>query len=308
MEIIKELKRSEEPTSVALGYFDGVHRGHTAVIGDAVKYAKQNNLVSTVFTTSQSPREILTGNKTKKIIDSEEKLSLFEKLGVQKVYIIDFLTVVGISAENFVNDIVLGCFNARHVVCGFNYHFGSGGKGDGNILRQLCSKENITVTSQKNVDFDNVPISSTRIRQSISSGDIVSANKMLGHEYGFHLPVIHGRQLGRHMGTPTLNQRFPDELVCPPFGVYASAVTLDGKLYYGVTNIGIKPTVGSDCVLIETWLPEYNGSEFYGKTVDVRLIGHIRDERKFSGIDSLKNEIIRNSKQAEEIFRKYISG
>ena len=307
MQIIRELKHSEKPTSTALGFFDGVHRGHIAVIGNATEYARQNNLVPTVFTMLQSPREVLTGKKIGRIITLEEKLSVFEKLGVQQVYLIDFCSIKDISAEDFINKILIDCFNAKHAVCGFNYHFGSGGSGDGNILHKLCEKQGVTVTTQHSIDFNGMPISSTRIRQSIAYGDITSVNEMLGHEYGFCLPVIHGRQLGRNMGTPTLNQRFPEGLIYPSFGVYASAVNVGGALYCGVTNVGIKPTVGSDCVLIETWMPDYNGGDLYGESIDVRFIAHIRAEKKFDGIESLKNEIIQNSKQAETIFRQYIT-
>ena len=307
MQVIRELKHSEKPTSTALGFFDGVHRGHMAVIGNATEYAKQHNLVPTVFTMLQSPREVLTGKTIGRIITLDEKLSILEKLGVEQVYLIDFRSIKDISAENFVNDILIDCFNAKHTACGFNYHFGSGGSGDGNILHTLCEKKGVTVTTQPSINYNGMPISSTRIRQSIADGDITAVNEMLGHEYGFCLPVIHGRQLGRNMGTPTLNQRFPDGLIYPSFGVYASAVNVGGVLYCGVTNVGIKPTVGSDEVLIETWMPDYNGGELYGENIDVRFIAHIRDEKKFDGIESLKNEIIKNSRQAETTFKQYMT-
>lgn len=306
MEIIRRLERSEQPTSVALGFFDGVHQGHMSVIGEAVSYAQKNNLVPAVFTMSQSPRSVLTGKSVEGIITNEEKISIFEKLGVQKAYILDFRDIMGLSAEEFVDRIIVRCFNAKHTACGFNYHFGSGGKGDGNTLHKMCTEKGITVAMQNQVDYNGQPISSTRIRQSIADGDIVSVNIMLGREYGFKLPVIHGRQLGRKIGTPTINQRFPLGLVYPSFGVYASVVDIAGKLYCGVTNVGVKPTVGCDEVLIETWMPDYNGEELYDESIDVRFIGHIRNERKFGSIDSLKDEIVRNSVQAKNIFQNYM--
>lgn len=306
MEIIRGLERSEKPTSTALGFFDGIHLGHRAVISEAVTYAKQNNLIPTVFTMLQSPRSVLTGRSIEGIITAEEKILVLESLGVQKVYILDFKDIMKLSAEEFIDRIVVGCFNARHTVCGFNYHFGSGGKGNGNILRELCGKKGITVATQNQVDYNGSPISSTRIRQCIAGGDIRSVNAMLGREYGFNLPVIHGRQLGRKIGTPTINQKFPSKLVLPLFGVYASAVAVGGKIYCGVTNVGIKPTVGSDEVLIETWMPDYNGAELYDESIDVRFIGHIRTERKFDDIDSLKDEIVKNSIQAKKIFENYM--
>lgn len=303
MEIIRTFEHSEKHTSVALGFFDGVHLGHKAVIDDAVKYAKEHNLVPTVFTLLQSPRSVITGENIGKVITEEEKIAVLESLGIKRVYIIDFRDIMNISAEEFIDKTVVDCFNAKHVVCGFNYRFGSGGKGNGEILHKLCQKRNIAVTTKNHIDFQGEPVSSTRIRQCIAKGDIKSVNNMLGREYGFNLPVIHGRQLGRKLGTPTLNQRFPSKLVCLSFGVYVTKVTVFGKEYCGVTNVGIKPTVGSDEILIETWLPDYNGKEFYGETVNIRFIDYIRAEKKFDSIDDLKKEIIKNGIQAKEIYK-----
>lgn len=305
MKVITELIRSQEPTSTALGYFDGVHRGHMAVIGEAVQNAKEHGLVPTVFTLLQSPRVVLRGEESNNIITLDEKLMIFERLGVEQVYLIDFIGIKDITAEEFVRDIVSGCFNARHVACGFNYHFGAGAKGSGAELEDMCAGYGISVLARPRITMGEKPVSSTRIRGCIVEGDIVSANDMLGRQYGFCLPVIHGRKLGRQLGTPTLNQEFPQELVRPRFGVYASSVTVDGRKYCGVTNIGVKPTVGSDKVLIETWMPDYSGRELYDENTDVRLLEYIRDERKFSDIDELKANICKNGEQAKRIFLDY---
>lgn len=302
MEIIRELIPSAKPSSVALGYFDGLHRGHAAVIGEAVENGRKNGYIPTVFTLLQSPRTVLRGEKSNNIITLDEKLSLLEDFGVEQVYLIDFEGIKDITAESFVSDVICGCFKARHIACGFNYHFGAGAKGSGGQLEEMCSGCGVTVLARPRIEMGGTPISSTRIRASIIDGDVEAANAMLGRKYGFCLPVIHGRQLGRKWGTPTLNQSFPSELVKPCFGVYASSVTVDGKKYCGVTNIGIKPTVGSDSVLIETWMPDYQGRELYNERIDVRLLRHIRNEKRFSDIERLKEEIYKNGRQAKEIF------
>lgn len=291
MEIIRELVRSSEPTATALGYFDGVHRGHRAVIAESVAYAREHGLVSAVFTLQQSPRTVLFGEEPKGIITLEEKLQQLAQLGVERVYLIDFRTIRHITAEDFVRDILLGCFHAKHTGCGFNYHFGSGAKGDGNTLSHLAQAYGITETTQPQLCYGGLPISSTRIRQCIAQGDIPSANAMLGRAYGFCLPIIHGQQLGRQLGFPTLNQSMPDGLIKPLFGVYASVVTVNGVSYRGVTNIGRKPTVGADSVTIETWMPDYHGGELYDEVLDVRLYGFVRPEQRFDSLDALRRAV-----------------
>lgn len=306
MEIIKELVRSEEPTSTALGYFDGVHLGHQAVIAEAVQYARNNGLVPAVFTLQQSPRTVLWGEEPKGIITLEDKLQQLSALGVERVYLIDFRTIRNLSAEQFVKDILLDCFHAKHTGCGFNYHFGCGAKGDGTVLSELAGKYGITETTQPRLCYDGLPVSSTRIRQCIAQGDVFSAGEMLGRPYGFFLPVVHGRQLGRKLGFPTMNQSMPEGLVKPLFGVYASLVTVAQKRFYGVTNIGIKPTVGSESVTIETWMPDYHGGELYDQRVDLRLYRFIRPERKFDSLELLRQAVLLDGRKAAGIMKQFV--
>ncbi len=302
MKILQEFIPSSKPTSVALGYFDGVHRGHQAVIGEAVQTAKQNSLIPTVFTLQQSPRTVLRGEQNHNILPLEDKLRLLEDLGVELVYCLDFRSIKDITAETFIKEIVVERFHAKHLSCGFNYHFGAGAQGSGAMLEEMCQAYGVTVLARPRIEMGGLPVSSTRIRGCVADGNIVEANEMLGRQYGFTLPIIHGKQLGRTIGVPTLNQKFPDGLVIPKFGVYATSVTVDGKTYYGATNVGVKPTVGSDAVLIETWLPEYTGRDLYGENIDVRFLDFVRPERKFDGLADLQAEILRNAEVAKQIF------
>ncbi len=305
-EIRKELIRSEQPSSVALGYFDGLHRGHAAVIKEAVANGREHGLVPTVFTLMQSPRVVLRGEKPNNIITLDEKLGILRSLGVERVYLIDFGSIRHISAESFVSRVICGCFNAKHISCGFNYHFGEGAKGSGEMLEDMCRGFGISVLARPRVTMGGEPVSSTRIRGCILRGDILQANEMLGREYGFRLPVVHGRMLGRTLGTPTLNQEFPEGLVVPKAGAYASYVEVDGKKYCGVTDIGVKPTVGSDRIMIETWMPDYRGRELYGEEISVKLLDFIREEKKFPDTAALRDEIIRNGKKADVIFQSWL--
>lgn len=302
MKVITELIPSERPTSTALGYFDGVHKGHRAVIGEAVATAKAEGLVPTVFTLLQSPRTVLRGEKSCNILTNEAKLEILSSLGVEQVYLIDFTTIKDITAEQFVRDILGGVFNARHISCGFNYHFGAGAAGSGEMLEGMCEGMGISVLARPRIIMDGLPVSSTRIRECIRRGEVQKAGEMLGERYGFTLPVIHGRMLGRQLGTPTMNMAFPEGLVTPRFGAYATAVGIDGEEYCGVTDVGIKPTVGSDGVVIETWMPDYHGSDLYGKEVRISFIDFLREEKKFPSVEELRAEIMKNGEQARHLF------
>ena len=145
-------------------------------------------------------------------------------------------------------------------------------------------------------------MSSTRIRAAVEAADIPLANRLLGRPFGFSLEVIHGNHIGTGLGTPTINQAIPDNFVLPKFGVYASWVRVGGKYFAGVTNIGLKPTVGSDRVLSETWMPDFSG-DLYGKRVRLFLLRFLRPEKKFGSLQELKEEISKNTRQAKEIAR-----
>ena len=145
-------------------------------------------------------------------------------------------------------------------------------------------------------------MSSTRIRAAVEAADIPLANRLLGRPFGFSLEVIHGNHIGTGLGTPTINQAIPDNFVLPKFGVYASWVRVGGKYFAGVTNIGLKPTVGSDRVLSETWMPDFSG-DLYGKRVRLFLLRFLRPEKKFGSLQELKEEISKNARQAKEIAR-----
>ncbi|MBQ7521367.1 MAG: riboflavin biosynthesis protein RibF, partial [Clostridia bacterium] len=192
--------------------------------------------------------------------------------------------------------------------CGFNYHFGNGGTANSENLRDLCSKYNIEVVALPPAMYHDEPVSSTRIRHYLKQGRVSDVTKMLGREYSYELTVCKGNQLGRRMGTPTFNQIIPEELILPRFGVYVTAVTdSEGKKICGVTNIGIKPTIGTESPLAETWLPNYNCGELYGKTVRFELLEFMRGEKKFSSIFELKASILSDGQKAQKIFHNYFS-
>lgn len=285
-----------QATSVALGTFDGIHPGHCRVIDTAVN---TKDLVPAVFTFRDVPAASF-GRDVPKLLDDGEKLRLLGERGVQTVFLMNFADVRYMQAEDFVDYMLLEKMHARRVVCGFNFHFGAGGRGNVGLLRERCAAAGVPVEVAQPVEVEGAPVSSTRIRACVRAGQMEEAARLLGRRFGYAYEVIHGRQLGRTIGIPTINQRMPEELISPRFGVYASVVYCAGASYLGVTNIGIKPTVGSDFVTSETWIPGYSG-DLYGTFPRVELLSFIRPEKKFDSLEALQQEIINNEKQARKI-------
>lgn len=278
---------AREKTAVALGYFDGLHLGHLGVIGAALA---QRELKAAVFTFNcdttlpkfQSPEDI---------ISFENKRELLDKAGVDYLYAPDFAQVCTLTDEDFVKKILHDKLNAGFACCGRNFRFGLGGQGTPERLKLLGEKYGIRVEIVEDVCLDGELISSTHIRELIRNGEIEQANRLLGYEWQFKLPVIHGKEHGRTIGYPTINQILPETNIMPRFGVYQSYVQARGRNYKGITNIGIRPTVDdSRGVICETHILRYNG-DLYGEKVAVSLCKFIRPERKFADLDELKRQI-----------------
>lgn len=301
MRVFRDLTFSDKKTAVALGYFDGIHLGHKAVLQKALD-AKNRGLAPAAFTFSSTPK---SKDKNSQLLTYGEKLNMLEKFGIEELYILDFEKLKDYSPEDFVKKIIAEVFNAEEVFCGFNYRFGKLGAGNTDELKKLCAKENIKLGICEPVKLDGDLVCSTEIRNALKNGDIKKANRFLGYDFGLKSEVLKGKRIGSKIDTPTINQKFENGIILPKFGVYASIVTIDKETFIGVTNIGIKPTVGSrNLPNCETYMPEYKGSDLYGKTVDVRLKEFIRPERKFHSLDELKKEIINNSKTAIKILSK----
>ena len=291
-------------SAVALGFFDGIHLGHRAVIGEMVKTAEKQWLTSIVYTFVENPASLF-GRTVEVLTPNEERLSILKAMGVQQVVQDDFKKLKDLEPGEFVEEVLVKRFNASKVFCGFNYHFGRGGTADSEALKELCSRYKIDVTVVDPVIFDDAPVSSTRIRRFIKQGDIMTANRLLGHRFGFSSVIEEGNHIGRLMDTPTINQKLPENLAIPKFGVYTSIVTIDGKRYAGVTNIGVKPTVGDYKPLSETWLPLYSGEDLYGKRTDIRLVCFQRPEVKFDSITKLQSAIKQDGKNALDNLKQY---
>lgn len=281
-------KKLNSGCAVALGNFDGLHIGHLAVIDKTVSLAG-DKLTAAVLLFDEHSMKTVSGEAPPKLISDEERAEIFKEKEIEP-FTIRFSEIKDLSPEEFIEDILIKKLDAKTVVCGFNYRFGNKAKGDAKLLEEICIEKNIKCVIIDEVEMNGMPVSSTAIRNAVECGDIAKANVMLGRTFGYETTVIDGDKRGRTWGFPTINQRLPEGFVVPRFGVYQSTVTVDGKKYKGVTNIGSRPTVGTKDVLSETHILSFEGN-LYGKTVDIRLERFIRAEQKFASFQELIEQI-----------------
>ncbi|MBR6872295.1 MAG: riboflavin biosynthesis protein RibF [Ruminococcus sp.] len=274
-------------TAVALGVFDGVHLGHRTVIDRAVSLGN-GELRSAVFTFRQ---DTVVNKGRVRLLSDEDKLYRLSQRRVDIVCSPDFNEVRGLSPEDFVREIVAGQLRCRYAVCGNDFRFGKAAAGDARLLAELGREYGFETVVLDKLALGGETVSSTLIKEHIQNGEIVRANELLGYRFGYRLPVIHGMELARTWDFPTINQLLPPGIVMPRFGVYCSRVKFGGQRYTGVTNIGIKPTLGKTrAPLAETYILGYNG-DLYGKTVQVSLERFLRPERKFDSLEDLRRQI-----------------
>ncbi len=279
-----------EKTAVALGYFDGLHLGHKGVIGAALEQRDRSGLRPAVFTFN-CDTTLPKFKSPEDIISFENKRELLQKIGVEYMFAPDFADVCGLVEDDFIKEILVRRLNAGFACCGKNFRFGLGGHGTPESLKSVGKKYGISVEIVEDVCLDGKLISSSHIRELIRSGNIKEANRLLGYELWFRLPVIRGNGLARTMSYPTINQMIPRTNIIPRFGVYGSHVEVGGRQYNGITNIGIRPTVVSGgSTVMETHILGFSG-DLYGQNIAISLFCFLRDERKFSGLGELKKQI-----------------
>lgn len=280
-------------TVVILGDFDAVHIAHRELIGEGVKYAKEHNLISLVYTFEKSIK------KNETVTDNSEKEELFDKLSVDVVVFQktdkDFFNM---SCERFAEDILINSLNAKMVFVGENYTFGKNKSGDSKKLAELLKKYGVSCSALKLRKYENQVVSTTRIRNLIKNGEIESANRLLGRNFSVKGKIIEGNHLGRTIGYPTVNIKIDERKIIPRFGVYKADVFIDDEKYCAMVNIGVKPTVGSKDILLEAYIFDFD-KEIYGKNIKVELLKYIREEKKFSSVEKLKEQLIIDEKEVK---------
>lgn len=300
-DITTEYSALGEPTAVALGVFDGVHLGHRMVIDKAVELSR-GGIKPAVFTFRS---DTVVNKGSERLLTDKDKQRKLAQRGVAYLCSPDFGDVRELAAEDFVRDILIGRLRCRYAVCGKDFRFGKGALGDTELLKMLGRELGFETIVLNKLALRGETVSSTLIKEHIRNGEIVRANELLGYRFGYREPVIRGRELGRTWDFPTINQQLPKGVTVPRFGVYCSRVKINGRSYTGVTNIGVKPTVGSEPKpLAETYIISFGG-DLYGKTVSVGLERFIRPEKKFDSIDALRRQIAADTEEAarSQIFR-----
>lgn len=295
----------KKKTVVALGLFDGVHKGHKEVIEKASAF-KSQELSSAVFTFKTSSVIKKHDERFEYILSDELKAQRIEQLGIEYYYSPDFSKVKSLTPEEFVSEILQNRLNAKMVVCGEDFTFGKGGTALAHDLERICAERGITTIIMPLYLYNGKAISSSDIKEKIRQGDIAGANDMMGCSYSFKMTVVKGKQLGRELNFPTINQEFESGMVVPKNGVYSSRCLIDSRYYPSVTNIGVRPTVGaSEKPIAETHIIGFDG-DLYGQSIKVELKNFIRDEKKFSSLDDLKAQIHSDTKRvlSEISFRR----
>ena len=296
-----------EPTVVALGNFDGIHKGHQEIIGRSVKEAEAAGLKSAVFTFSNHTSSILKNvPQVKNILYPEEKMEILESMGVDYVFNIPFTEeILRMSPEEFIEEILVKRFNIREAYCGFNYSFGYKASGTPEILMHEGLRHGFGIHVQEPYVIDGIVVSSTYIRQLIEEGRMEECTKFMGRMYAISGEIVMGNKLGRTIGFPTCNLLVDETMVTPPNGVYVTNCIIrreqDGRVkeekHPAVTNIGVKPTIGTFAKNVETHIFDFE-EDLYGKDIRVEFLKMTRPEVRFDGLEALKEQITRDCAQA----------
>lgn len=278
-----------EPTVLSLGKFDGLHRGHELLM-DSVFEKAVNGLKAAVFTFDIPPNQAAETDP-QVITTNEEKKQLFSERGIDYLIECPFTKeIMHMEAERFIAEVAKRLC-VRWIIVGTDFRFGYNRKGDYHMLQNYAGTYGYQVRVVQKMQYQGRDISSTYIREALKKGSIEFANELLGYPYFIQGKIIHGNQVGRTIGFPTINIQPPPQKLLPPFGVYVSKIRLDGKQYGGITNIGKKPTIeGDNPAGAETYIYDFHG-DVYEKTAKVELLHFERPEMKFSGIEALKKQL-----------------
>lgn len=292
--------KEEYPTVITIGTFDGVHIGHLKILNKIINHAKSTELKSSVLTFFPHPRMVLQKDANIKLLNTiEEKINILERLGLDILIIHPFTKDFSrLTATEFVRDILVNTFNIKKVIIGYDHRFGRNRNANITDLRAFGNTFNFTVDEIPAQEIDDVSVSSTKIRKALEDGDIETANSYLGYEYMLTGTIIKGKGIGRQLGYPTANLSIAEDYkLIPKNGAYVVNSMLNGKIVYGMMNIGYNPTVNGTEKSIEINFFDFN-TDLYDLKIQINILARLRDEHKFESIDALKAQLAKDKEKS----------
>ena len=279
----------------ALGFFDGVHLGHQALLAQCCRLAEETGAATAAITFDKHPQSLYVPDPPVLLSTEADRRRLLHQYGIRVVHTLPVTQeTMGIPWEVFLERLL--ALGAVGFVCGDDFRFGHKGQGNTEKLRQFCENRGLPCVVVSEQTLNGNRISSTLIRSRIDSGDMESATKYLGHPHVLTGTVVHGQQIGRKLGFPTANLLIPTGVAVPKFGVYACRAVIDGKSYPAVTNVGTRPTVAGIGVTVEPWILDFSG-DLYDRQIRVEFYRFLRTEMKFPDLEALQREILRNAEE-----------
>ena len=289
-------------TIYALGFFDGVHLGHQALLRECVRLARESGCLAGAVTFGSHPDRMVLGSAPVLINTPADRERLLRR-SLERVVTLPFDKKMYTTGWEAFLELLRREEDAAGFVCGDDFRFGSHGTGNGELLTQYCRREGLPCAVVPEQSVHGTRVSSTYIRGLLEQGQLEEANAFLGHPHILTGTVVHGHQLGRTLGIPTANLPLPEGLAVPRFGVYACRVKLEGTYFPAVTNIGTRPTVDGRGITVEPWILGYEG-DLYGKDITLEFYQFLRPERKFPSLEALKAEIHRNAEETIRLFQQ----
>lgn len=289
---------------IALGFFDGVHLGHQALLAECVRLAAAQDADAAAITFDRHPQSLYCTRFPPLISTLAERQRLLGKYGMDQVIVLPVTAqVMNQPWQEFLESLVNQ--GAAGFVCGHDFRFGHRGEGTTQMLADFCRQRQLPWVILPEQTMDGVRISSSHIRQQLETGDMATAVKFLGHPYALTGTVVHGKKIGRTLGIPTANLILPQDLAIPKFGVYACRALIDGLAYPAVTNIGTRPTVSGHGITVEPWILDFDG-DLYDRQITLEFYYFLRPEMKFPDLEALQREIRENARQTRVYLEEHL--
>lgn len=303
MKVFKNFKdfTSQKPLALSLGMFDGVHLGHKSIIDELNKIGSENNLETAVLTFWPHPRFIFNPNEDLKLLNTlEEKKFLMEKYDIECLFLKEFDEKFrNLTGEEFVRQILIDTLNVKYLIIGYDHSFGKNKSGNFKLLQKLSKELDFEVEQMEAINIHENNISSTKVRNALSAGNIREANEMLGYSYAVSGTVVHGKKIGRTIGYPTANIETDSIKLLPKKGAYIVEVFVEGKQYKGMLSIGTNPTVNGEKLTVEVYILNFDG-DIYDEKITVKFRDFLHEEIKFEGLEKLIEKLDEDKRLTEE--------